>query len=180
MSSKQRYSAFATALRALLDESRLFTRAEWGVCLNVTGPAISQWVTDKTLPRAETLRGLVMLVEESPASPRSVLEQFWQMAALPINEVTPLGSRLPERTIGHFVVRPLYQGFLRVFQPLSPVEQTQIILAAGNMARDFTHAWVTRGHTNKPVGPLATYPRSELNQIDYVAWLEKFTASRTP
>src|SRR5262245_41501991 len=52
-------SRFAAALRALLDETGIFTREEWSDVLGVSTAALSQWVNDSTIPRATSLRSLL-------------------------------------------------------------------------------------------------------------------------
>ncbi len=58
-------SIFAVALKALLDETNLFDRREWAQFLNVSESAISQWVGDKTIPRADLLYMIIDVLAES-------------------------------------------------------------------------------------------------------------------
>src|SRR5207244_2263066 len=63
--NKSERSRFAEMLLRLIDETNLFTRAEWAEILDVSEAAISQWVNDKTLPRPELLRMIVDTVKRS-------------------------------------------------------------------------------------------------------------------
>lgn len=88
-------SDFARALRALLTESELFTRSEWARVLNVSEPAISQWVNDKTVPRPDILHMLVDIVSDTNGKGSvEALKRFWAVADTPSEEVSPLGVRM--------------------------------------------------------------------------------------
>lgn len=87
-------SSFASALADLLDRTTLFTRAEWARFLGVSEPAISQWVNDKTIPRADVLSGILDVLRNSSDVPGAPLEAFDVVAGRPAASVSPLGQRM--------------------------------------------------------------------------------------
>lgn len=92
--SERRQSKFARALVGLLDEAGVFKRSEWATYLGVSASAISQWVNDRTIPRADVLRRIVDVVERSASAPSAPLESFRAMAERPASQVSPHGDRM--------------------------------------------------------------------------------------
>ncbi len=89
-------SLFAQALTCLLDESKFFeNREQWAEFLGITPAAVSQWVNDKTVPRANLLRMVVrVLRSRGGGAAQSALAKFDEMARLPSQAVSPLGERM--------------------------------------------------------------------------------------
>jgi hypothetical protein len=88
-------SQFAQALVGLLDDTGFYTREEWAKFLRISTSAISQWVNDKTLPRADLLAMLLDILRLRGADPaEEALKRFDRIAALPAAEVSPLGARM--------------------------------------------------------------------------------------
>ncbi|MBM0105019.1 hypothetical protein JM946_09675 [Steroidobacter sp. S1-65] len=87
-------SPFAAALRGLLDRTGLFTRAEWARVLGISTAALSQWVNDRTLPRAELLRQIVDIVRNADGVPPEPLADFEELSQQPADHVSPLGQRM--------------------------------------------------------------------------------------
>ena len=91
----KKLSDFARVLRAILDDTELFIRSDWARVLNVSQPAISQWVNDKTLPRPDILHMMVDIVSDSAGKECTEAEEkFWDVADRPSEEVSPLGGRM--------------------------------------------------------------------------------------
>lgn len=134
-SESQVVSDFAASLRRLLDETGIFDRREWSRFLNVSGAAISQWLTDKTIPRPETLRMIVELVRSNKNAPREPLQQFDAMSANPSVEVSPHGKRMGE-SVRSYLVSPLVEGFLLDLKGLEPVKQTRVLLKASMLCAE--------------------------------------------
>jgi transcriptional regulator with XRE-family HTH domain len=127
--TQREHGEFANALRALLDESQVFTRAQWAEFLGVTEPAISQWVNDDTLPRADNLRMIIDVLQESDEVNPELLQRFRTMASRPAHEVSPHGDRLG-RSVAHYLLKPLLEGFLRNLNSIEPDKQERVLLGA--------------------------------------------------
>jgi transcriptional regulator with XRE-family HTH domain len=88
-------SQFAQALVGLLDDVGFYTREEWAEFLRISPSAISQWVNDKTLPRADLLAMVLDLLRlRGGETAKEALKYFDHVAALPVAEVSPLGARM--------------------------------------------------------------------------------------
>jgi hypothetical protein len=128
-------SPFAAALVRLLDDTKLLTRQQWAELLDVSPAAISQWVNDKTIPRPEVLRMIIDALEENPDFAALVLAEFKQISRRPSAEVSPNGERMSP-SIGHYVVKPLLEGFLRNLAGLDFEAQERILYQASDMCRE--------------------------------------------
>ncbi len=124
-------SEFAKMLRGMLDAH---SRSEWAEILNVTESAISQWLGDDTFPRPESLRRIVRALEENVDVPDRVLEEFESLARKPLKQISRHGERT-ERTLAHYMVKPLRDAFLRVIDTLPPEAQEEVLLEAASLAR---------------------------------------------
>jgi hypothetical protein len=127
-------SPFAAALVRLIDDTELMTRQQWAELLDVSPAAISQWVNDKTIPRPEVLRMIIDALEEDPDLAARVLGEFKEISRRPSAEVSPNGDRMSP-SIGHYVVKPLLQGFLRNLGGLDFEAQESILYQASDMCR---------------------------------------------
>jgi transcriptional regulator with XRE-family HTH domain len=127
-------SPFAAALVRLLDDTKLMTRQQWADLLDVSPAAISQWVNDKTIPRPEVLRMIIDALEENPDLAPRVLREFKQISRLPAAEVSPNGDRM-NPSIGHYVIKPLLEGFLRNLAGLDFEAQELILYHASDLCR---------------------------------------------
>lgn len=132
-------SIFAEALRALLDDYQT-TRAEWAEILNIDEEAIDHWITDQAMPKAEVLRGLMAVLINDSRVPRTVIDDFKALFSRPVEEVTSFDYRvkLPRigPTIGHYIVSPIRQAFLRTLDTLTPELQEQVLFKAAELCRD--------------------------------------------
>ena len=127
-------SPFAAALVRLLDDTNLMTRQQWAELLDVSPAAISQWVNDKTIPRPEVLRMIIDALEENTKMSPHVGE-FREISRRPSAEVSPNGDRMSP-SIGHYVVKPLLEGFLRNLSGLDFEAQESILYQASGLCRD--------------------------------------------
>jgi hypothetical protein len=130
-----RRSPFAIALARLLDDTQLLTRQQWAELLDVSPAAISQWVNDKTIPRPEVLRMLIDAVEESFPPPTEIIGEFKEITRRPATEVSPNGERLGA-SVGHYVVKPLLEGFLRNLDGLDFEAQERVLHHGAEMCRE--------------------------------------------
>lgn len=129
MSRNVKPSLFASTLRRLLDETGVFTRSEWAEFLHVTESAISQWVCDNTLPRAEHLRKIMWVLRTADDVPARIIAAFDQMAAMPADEVSPHRKNLGS-TVGDYMINPLLDAFLRDLRRLDPPAREKFLLEA--------------------------------------------------
>ena len=65
MSRNTTKSPFAEALEGLLDATELYTRREWAKLLGIKDSAISQWLSEETIPRASDLNMIYVTVEKA-------------------------------------------------------------------------------------------------------------------
>lgn len=123
-------SPFALALRRLLDDTAYFTRAEWARFLGVSESALSQWVNDKTIPRADLLRVILDVLRSSANIPPEPLTEFDKISNYPAEEVSPLGSRMVP-TVSDYIRKSTFVRLGNDLRRLSP-EQQQRVLAEGS------------------------------------------------
>lgn len=126
MSRAKTKSQFATALAALLDQTNLFSRAEWAGVLGVSAPAISQWVGDKTIPRADNLHMIVITLERSTDVPEGPIAAFKEMARCPATKVSPHGKRMLP-TVWEYMTRPAFSELSNKLAKLPENEQEKIL-----------------------------------------------------
>jgi predicted transcriptional regulator len=120
-------AAFPTILREMLDQATGFSREEWAKILQVTPPAISQWLSDKTVPKALTLRSIVDVVKRYSAE--GILNKFDSIANQPAEAVSSHSNRMSP-TIAHYMVEPVKEGFLRILGTLRPAQQELVLVRA--------------------------------------------------
>ena len=145
-------SKFAAVLRVLLDDTDIFTRDEWADALGVTTPALSQWVNDHTLPRASTLRSLLDIVRRYKGPSHPTLRAFDELSEHPAEDISPHGDRM-RPTLGHYVVRPVLEGFQRVLKfTLQPAQQEQVLARAAAESRRLRDSRLTEQASNPKIG----------------------------
>src|ERR1043166_8242176 len=126
MKGKKERSIFATALTGLLDETELFERADWADLLGVSESAISQWVTDKTIPHADHLYVIFATLKGSDIPSEEPLNYFRQIAQLQATEVSPNGRRMLPN-VWAYMTRPAFDDLSRKLVNLSPSEQEELL-----------------------------------------------------
>jgi transcriptional regulator with XRE-family HTH domain len=122
-------SAFASALRKLLDSQKdRLSHAHWADVLGVSPAAVSQWLSDKTVPSPEYLRDILSVVERDDGQPsRRALEEFQKLAVVPADQVSSLGYRFGE-SIADYLLGPLRKQFMRDLNRLAPETQERLLL----------------------------------------------------
>ena len=129
-------SLFSVALAAVLDTTRIFARREWAEFLGISESAISQWISDKTLPRPEHLRKIVRFLEDSDEIPPEPVRDFREVCSLPAQRVSRLSARLGEdRTFDQYMLRPLHSALQQTLSTLPAAQQERVLLAANEAAR---------------------------------------------
>src|ERR1700691_2664080 len=91
--SQVKKSAFAQALLDLFDGTGLFARKEWAELMGVSTSAISQWLSDSTIPRPDHLYMIFDTLKGSDV-PEEPVENFRRMAEKPATSVSPHGKRM--------------------------------------------------------------------------------------
>ncbi|MEK7505083.1 MAG: hypothetical protein AAB589_02265 [Patescibacteria group bacterium] len=112
-------SLFADQLRALVDATGLFNRKEWAEVLSVDEMDIESWLNDKSIPKDETLRMMLGILRESDGVPEKVLSNFDVFCFCPAAEVSSHSKELG-RSVGDYLVEPLFRGFKRRYNQLPP------------------------------------------------------------
>lgn len=125
-------SRFAAVLREIFDGPGFLSRDDWAKILFVTPSAISQWLADKTVPRAPTLRTIVRMARRY--SPADAQQRFDAVADEPAERVSPVGERMAP-TIAHYMVEPIRNGFLELLATLKPKSQEVVLFAAADHCR---------------------------------------------
>ena len=93
--TKPNRSKFAIALTALLDDTKFYKRAQWAYFLRISTSAISQWLNDKTLPRADVLAMVLDLLRLRGGEGAAKALAAWdKMASESATKVSPLGARM--------------------------------------------------------------------------------------
>jgi transcriptional regulator with XRE-family HTH domain len=123
-------SKFASLLRRMLDESGIFNRSDWATYLGVSEPAISQWLNDHTLPKAEHLRKIIWTLRNKDAVPKTLVTEYEEMLQIPASEISIKHYIRIGNTLGDYVISPLVKTFLMDLKRLRPVEQEELLLLA--------------------------------------------------
>lgn len=127
MQRSTRSKPLADWLGDVIDGLRIHGRAGWGRALGVTEQAIGQWIAGKCLPRAENLRGmLVLLRERYPAEAAAELRQWEAMSDRPLG-ASRRGRKGAARSIGHYVVGPLWEDLRLAVESQPSVVQESIL-----------------------------------------------------
>jgi hypothetical protein len=135
---RSRKSLFASALERILDESQT-PRADWAEILGVTSSAISQWITDETVPRAEALRSIWTTALENAHVTEDALKEMDAALRMAATKASPRGGRAGP-SFRHYMVAPLRSAFLETLETLAPHDQETVLQEAGERARQLRSA----------------------------------------
>lgn len=100
-------SVFSTALVGLLDGTDWFSRTEWAEFFGVPTNLLDAWEKDEVFPRADFLRILLDLLNNSAGIPKKPLDEFQALMVLPIEEISPCGPALQCKTLKEYLARDL-------------------------------------------------------------------------
>jgi hypothetical protein len=128
-------SLLAQALTDAIVGAGLYSREDWAFILDVSEPAISQWLSDTTLPRPEMLRMIINTLRESAGVSPEILARFDALRHMPATEISPHGARMGG-SLAHYLARPLREGILRELDVLSPDSQEQVLAVVRRLCRD--------------------------------------------
>jgi len=134
---RKKRSRFATALVALMDDTNLHDRRQWTQLLGLSESAISQWVTDRTLPTPERLRIILECLRDNRDVPQGIVVEFDDVCRAPAHQVSPLSGRLGDSaTFGEYMLQPLRLALQRTLGTLPASVQEQLLLDANAKARE--------------------------------------------
>jgi len=132
-------SKFATMLRAVLYETRIYGRSEWSEILDVSAFVITQWINDEALPQPHNLRSLWTTLLEDTRIKNEALEAFRSIISQPSKDVSPLGEEMG-LTIAHYMIRPIRKSALTTLDTLSPHLQELALLDLAKRCRELQQA----------------------------------------
>src|ERR1043166_5575113 len=131
--SQQKKSRLAHALQRALDETHVFdSRRDWAFVLSVTPGAISQWLSDRTIPRATTLRALLEILRSKvPDDHMEPVRELEALLSIPATEASPAHADTIGPTLQDYVIAPAFHGLLARFRAtlrtLKPSMQEDLI-----------------------------------------------------
>jgi hypothetical protein len=115
-------------LKLVVTTLAIHTRAEWGHVLGVTPQAIGTWLNGEKLPRADALRDLLSTLEQRYAERAKPALADWKVLAMhPLHEVWPGVARGDTRTLGHYVVGPLWEDLRLAVESQTPEMQARLL-----------------------------------------------------
>jgi hypothetical protein len=177
-------SPFAATLARLLDKTGFYSRGEWARFLGVTPSALSQWVNDRTVPRADLLRMIVDLLRtRGGEKAAAVLAVFDDLARKPATDVSPLGSRMSP-TVHQYLSASSFIGLGRALRAL-PIEEQERVLSGGSwdggnsesVASPVPELAAEEDETTEAAVGADVRPGSKID-ADLLPWLEKVTSDR--
>lgn len=135
MTDTKARSPFATMIRRMLDESRLFTREEWRVFFDLQHHEIgvlNAWVTDGALPSTQHLRSLIRVLTNSAGVPPQLLADLHAFLDQRMDAVTPLHARRGDPlivgwTVGHYAESPVLEGLLRMLHTRPMEDRVRVL-----------------------------------------------------
>lgn len=126
-----------TAIAALLDDTGLFTREEWGRALNLKPEAFDflEGLSPSTLLQLEEA------IREDSNANQAPLEAWDALKSKPLSELTSFsqahGMALPLKTLGDYLLIPHLQAFTRVLLTVPSERRYEALLAAAETLRGF-------------------------------------------
>lgn len=129
-------SLFADALGKLIDQPGLWTRDEWNEILDLKTGEIEDWLADRRIPTPRQLCGVLSVARENSRTQKNNLKEWNEMALRPAEEVSPLGKEFGE-TVRHYMVKPVFEGFMRCFSCLQPWVQEKLCYEASALCRKY-------------------------------------------
>lgn len=119
----------STALRRLIDDTGVHSRAAWAEILGVSSAAITYWIKGQNIPSPKNLRALLQVANDDRALVDAA-KNIEALLDLPIRDVAPVAPRETGPTLRHHLLKLEYEAFLRVLKTLSPPEQQRILSGA--------------------------------------------------
>jgi transcriptional regulator with XRE-family HTH domain len=124
--ARKRRSQLASVLAAIIDDSNIFDRETWAKLCYVSPSAISQWLSDSTLPRPENLRLLLHIAETTEGFPPATIALFRQIASRPSQEISPHARKIGP-SLQTYLLGPMIDAMLDKLAVLPPEEQERLV-----------------------------------------------------
>lgn len=121
-------SEFANILKRVLEETELFTLAEWSQLLGVRLQKLESWLSDTEIPAAYNLNMMYITLENSSNIPEAPLVAFKEMINKRATLVSPHGARMLP-TVYEYMKRPVFDELSSALAKLDHASQTKLLLA---------------------------------------------------
>lgn len=131
---KQRPTPFQKALREVFTTRGTFTRKEWAQLLRVKPDVLEGWLTRLTIPSPENLKTIFRTTAADHRWDKA-RARFEKVLDLPAHEAMGYSVPYVARTLRHYMVKPLMDGFLRSLNTLPPQQQESVLYAASALCR---------------------------------------------
>jgi hypothetical protein len=119
-------SPLASVLAGIL-EAGVYNRAQWSDLCFVTSSAMSQWLSDATIPRPEVLRTLFHTITTTDGFSEKLIAEFRRVIELPAAEATPAHASKVGVSIRSYMLAPIRERFLASLNALPPSAQEQLL-----------------------------------------------------
>ena len=125
---------FSIALSMIMDGTAR-SRADWAEALEVSKPAISQWLTGKSIPKPEHLASIVGIVRGDPKVSKETKARVNDLLTAPVSELfaEPPGYIGP--TLAHYLVKPVREVALKMLDGLEPGQQYEALTELAERCR---------------------------------------------
>jgi transcriptional regulator with XRE-family HTH domain len=104
------------------------SRSEWASTLGVSKPAISQWVTGKTIPRPEHLAAIVGTVREDRRAGPEMRARVGELLNAPASELFEKPPAYVGPTLAHYLIKPVREAALKMVNALEPGQQYELLM----------------------------------------------------
>ena len=126
-------------LADVVDSLDIHHRSRWGLVLGVSEQAVGHWANGQSLPKAEHLRAIVVLLRERyPAKAAEALARWDAMLDLPLRDAWGERVRTELETLGRYIMLPLWERLQSSVDILSYPQQEKVLgdaLQAANLRR---------------------------------------------
>lgn len=129
-------TVFTTCLKALFDDTNLFSRKEWSDILGFSQSHIEEWVSGTLFPSPGILRMIVDAVDSSFNAEQKPLDEFKnlyekrlpeQEINFPVQTMANFLGYLDNLRLGEYILLPVLDGFLRNLKTLPLDLQEQLL-----------------------------------------------------
>jgi transcriptional regulator with XRE-family HTH domain len=125
---------FSIALSMIMDGTAK-SRAEWAEALEVSKPAISQWLTGKTIPRPEHLAAIVGIIRSDPKVSKETKARVGELLTAPTSELFSKPPGYIGPTLSHYMVKPVREVALKMLDELEPGQQYEALTELAERCR---------------------------------------------
>ena len=112
-----------------------YSRGEWAIKLGVSKPAISQWLTGKTLPRPEHLATIVGVIREDPNISAQAQTRVSELLMAPTEELFEVPPAYLGPTLAHYLIKPVRESVLKLLSGIPPAQQYEFLMEMADRCR---------------------------------------------